>query len=148
MKKLLTVKTKWEYYVANYAGIVILLGLTIWSLTAAIGDKGLRFSSFFFWVAILLFVIILFALISILSSMKEITVTDKGLTISYNFKNHKSIVNFAEVAKFISVEKKKSSSALFDSFSLNMKDGRVFEFSRAQFNNYEKLKSISRKAIH
>src|SRR6187551_2603581 len=77
----MVVKTRWEYYVANVTGILVIIGLLIWLLTLAITEDGIDFTSVFFWMALLLLIVFFYALIGFFSSMKTVDVTAKGLTI-------------------------------------------------------------------
>jgi hypothetical protein len=151
MKTLLTVDSKRQFYIANIVGLAIVIGLTIWFFNLSLNENGVDFKSLFFWLALVLLVIVPFALISIFSAMKSVIVTSKGLIISYSFKNHKSVIDFPDIKEFKSSTGVQSSGNGFrqlrDSFRLILADGRVFEFSRSQFNNYDKLKTIIHKAV-
>lgn len=151
MKKRLTVKTRWEFYASNSIGLAVVLVLVIWFMILAVNDGEINFKSFYFWIALLLLMMVPFALITILSAMKSVIVTEKGLLISYLFRQHKNEVNFSDVTSFTSTvnpsDTHAHSSSLRDSFKLELSDGRVFEFSRSQFDNYGKLKAITYKAV-
>jgi len=149
MKKLLLVRTRWQYYVANVVGILVAVGLLVWFITLSIDDKGLDFGSLFFWLAVVLFILIPFAIISFFSSMKEVQVSDKGLIISYVFQKHKNEVLFTDVAEMKSSidGKRKASRARRNTFTLHLSDGRVFEFDRAQLDKYDQLKEACLKKV-
>jgi hypothetical protein len=149
MKKILTVNTRWQYYVSNIAGLIIIIGLITWFVNLSIGNNGLELSSIFFWLAVLLMIVVPFALISFFSSMKSVIVTNTTLEISYVFQKHTNLVNFSEIKEFKSKVKpveKSGPSGLRDSFTIQLNDGRTFEFNRSQFDNYDKLKAIVYKA--
>ena len=150
MKKTLIAKTKSNYYVANTAALIIMILLIAWCLFLSIDDGKLNFKSASIWIAVLLMLMVPVALISIFSSMKQVVVTEKGLSISYRFKNHTSEVNFSEVIDFKSKDNKaetSSKASVRDSFRITLADGRSFEFSRSQFDNYDKMKTVARKAV-
>lgn len=150
MKKLLVVRTRWEYYAANIGGIFFILGLLIWLITIVISD-GFDLKSIAFWLALILFISLPFAFISFFSSMKTVEVTAIGLTISYIFKKHNNVILFSEVAEMESTQKEgqsKSSARTFrDTFKLVLTDGRTFEFERSQFDQYKQLKTICFKRV-
>jgi hypothetical protein len=144
MKKTVTAKTKQTYYVANIGGLIIIVGLIVWCFSLSFDNGKIEFTSISFWVAIVLMVLIPFAIISIFSAIKEVVVTETGLTISYRFQTHKNQINFSEIAEF------KSSGTrgkLGESFRLILADGRSFEITRSQFDNYDKLKASAQKAV-
>lgn len=151
MKKILIVNTRWEYYASNIIGMIVVIGLITWLIHLSFGSDGLDFQSIFFWLAVLLAILIPFALISFLSSMKSVEVTQKGLVISYIFTKHKNHINFSGVKEFKSKVQGKGTAiqpqSVRDTFMLVLDDGRVFEFSRSQFDQYNKLKSICSKAV-
>jgi hypothetical protein len=151
MKKVLTINTRWEYYASNIAGFLILTALMIWCVNLSFKDGAINFTSMFFWMALLLLIIAPFAIITFFSSMKSVVVTQKGLLISYTFKRHKNEVNFSAVTALkSSLQHRKTAvfpSHTWDSFKLTLADGRIFEFSRSQFDDYSKLKAIVFKAV-
>ena len=151
MKDKLIVRTRWEYYVANVAGILALIGLFTWFFSLAFTNDGIDFTSVYFWLALLLLIIIPYALIGFFSSMKSVEVTVKGLTIAYVFQKHQNVVRFADVVEMKSRKSKDENTAHpragRDTFTLVLADKRVFEFSRSQFDQYGKLKSICRKQV-
>lgn len=140
-------RTKWEYYVANIVGIVVIFALLFWFSSRAITSSGIDFGSAYLWLALLLLGLLPFTFISFFSSMKEVEATDKGITISYVFQNHKNVFTFSEVSKLVSsiAPGKKAGTFAQDTFRLMLTDGRVFEFSRAQFKHYDQLKAFCRK---
>lgn len=148
MKKLLVVRTRWEYYAANIGGILFIIGLLIWLITLVVSD-GFDLKSIAFWLALILFISLPFACISFFSSMKTVEVTASGLNISYIFKKHRNVILFSEVAEMRSAQTKnqtKSTARTFrDTFKLVLTDGRTFEFERAQFDQYKQLKTICYK---
>lgn len=150
MKKLLTVRTRWEYYAANLGGILFILGLLIWLVTLLV-RHGFDLKSIIFWLALILFVSLLFAFISFFSSMKTVEVTATGLTISYIFQKHKNVLLFSEVAemkaKQTANETKARPRTFRDTFKLVLADGRTFEFERSQFDQYNQLKTICFKRV-
>jgi hypothetical protein len=150
MKKQLTVHTRKIYYVSNIAGLIILLAFIVWFVSLAF-NEGAGLKSAFLWLAILLALFVPFAIISIFSAMKSIRVTEKGLVISYMFKSHKSEIVFSDVKEFVSTGRVgkpvQASKGLRDSFALTLVDGRVFEFSRSQFDNYDNPKAVTHKAV-
>jgi hypothetical protein len=151
MKRLLTVNTRWEYYASNIAGMIIVLSLVIWFATLSLDHGQVRLDSIFLWLGCLLLIIFPFALISFFSSMKSVTVTEKGLLIAWSFKKHVSEVIFADVREFKSNVHVKETvvrpGKITDSFRLILKDGRAFEFSRSQFGDYNKLKAVVYKGV-
>jgi hypothetical protein len=150
MKKTLIAKTKPNYYVANTAGLIIMISLITCCLFLSIDDGELNFKSASIWIALLLMLMVPIAIISIFSSMKQVVVTEKRLSISYRFKKHTSEVNFSEVIDLKSKANKSETSSppsIRDSFRLTLVDGRSFEFRRSQFDNYDKMKIIVRKAV-
>jgi hypothetical protein len=151
MKKVLTLKTRWEYYASNIAGLIIMLALIAFCFFLSFDNGRIEFKSVPFLIALLLMIMVPFAIISIFSAMKQVVISDKGLLISYVFKSHTSEVNFSEVIAFKANVSKSETvirpRRLLDSFSLTLADGRTFEFSRSQFDNYDKLKSICNKAV-
>lgn len=144
MKNTITAKTKQTYYVANIGGLIIILALIVWCFSLSFDNGKIEFTAISFWVAIVLMVLILFAIISIFSAMKEVVVTETGLTISYRFQTHKNRVNFSEITEFKSSG---NPGKLGESFRLILADGRSFEFTRSQFDNYDKLKASAQKAV-
>jgi hypothetical protein len=138
--------TKWEYYVANVAGILAILGLLVWFISRAVTVAGIDFKSIFFWLSLLLLITIPFALISFFSSMKAIEATTKGLIISYVFQKHKNEIAYSEITEIQSSRTDRETMVrprtIRDSFKLVLADGRVFEVARSQFNQYDQLKSI------
>jgi hypothetical protein len=151
MKRLLTVNTRWEYYASNIAGMIIVLSLMIWFAALSLNHGHLQLDSIFLWLGFLLLIIFPFAVISFFSSMKSVTVTEKGLAISWSFQKHISEVTFSDVKEFKSnIQVKETvvrSGKITDSFRLILKDGRAFEFSRSQFVDYNKLKSVVYRAV-
>lgn len=139
-------KTKWEYYVANIAGILVIVGLLAWSIIRIIAGGSVDPGSIFFWLALLLLILLPFTLISFLSSMKAIEVTAKNLAISYVFQKHVNIIPFTEIAKVRSQQPSKGKRSIRETFTIVLKDGRAFEFDRAQLHGYEKLKAACSKA--
>jgi hypothetical protein len=150
MKKTLIAKTKPNYYTANIIGLIIIIALIIWCVFLSIDDGKWNFRSASLWIALLLIVMVPVAIISILSSMKQIVVTETGLSISYRFKKHTSEVKFLEIIDFKSKVSKHETSFpanMRDTFTITLADGRSFEFSRSQFDNYDKMKTLVRKAV-
>ena len=147
----MVVKTRWEYYVANVTGILVIIGLLIWLLTLAITEDGIDFTSVFFWMALLLLIVFFYALIGFFSSMKTVDVTAKGLTIAYVFQKHRNVIRFSDIAEMKSrrteQETRERPRKLRDTFTLVLADGRVFEFSRSQFDQYGHLKAICWKHV-
>jgi hypothetical protein len=151
MKKILTVKTRWEYYASNIIGMIALIGLLIWLICLSIGNDGLKFQSGFFWLALLIIIMIPFGIISFLSSMKSVEVTQKDLVVTYLFKSHKNQISFSDIVEFKSRVNDQETivrpRSIHDSFTLVLADGRMFEFSRSQFDQYHKLKSLCYKSV-
>jgi hypothetical protein len=150
MKKILIAKTKPNYYTANIIGLTIIISLITWCVFLSIDDGKWNFKSASLWIALLLTVMVPVAIISILSSMKQVVVTEMGLSISYRFKKHTSEVKFSEIIDFKSkVNKREASipSNARDTFTLTLADGRSFEFSQSQFDKYDKMKTLVRKAV-
>jgi hypothetical protein len=151
MKTKFIVKTRWEYYVANVAGIVAILGLLFWCTSQAITERGINFMSIFFWIAILLLIMVPFTLISFFSSMKAVEVTTKGLIISYVFQKHVNEISFSEITKMESSTPRQETTTrprtLRDTFKLILVDGRAFDFTQSQFNGYGELKAACRKNV-
>jgi hypothetical protein len=137
--------------VANIAGLIIMIALIVWCIFLSIDDGSIDLKSGSLWVALLLMIMVPFAIISIFSAMKEVVVTEKGLTISYVFQSHKNHVNFSKVVAFKSEVRKRETVVrprwLRDWFRLTLADGRTFEFSRSQFDNYDKMKAVVQKAV-
>jgi hypothetical protein len=150
MKKMV-VNTRKEYYLGMSVGLVIAIGLVIWFLGLSITHGGFDLSSLFFWLGLILLGLIPFALIMLFSSMKSVEVNSTGLIISYIFQKHINEIRFSEVKEFKSrtaENKARSSQRPFrDTFKLVLVDGRVFEFDRSQFDNYDQLKAICRKNV-
>ncbi|MBT1704323.1 hypothetical protein [Chryseosolibacter indicus] len=151
MKKLLTAKTRREFFISNIIGLIVVIALIIWFTILSINNTGIQLASPFLWSAFLLMLFIPFALITIFSAMKSVIVTEKGIIISYVFKKHKNEFSFSEVKEFIADKKNRKegveSSSPRDSFRLHLADGRTFEFTRSQLDNYNKLKSTIYKAV-
>jgi hypothetical protein len=151
MKKELTVNTRWEYYVANIAGLTALVVVIGWCGYVALGAQELTPTSYSLWLCILSFIILPFAIISFFSSMKAVVATQKGLVITYVFQKHQNVIAFSEVKDFRSSrkhnEKVVGPAGLTDTFSLTLTDGRVFSFSRSQFDQYSKLKAMVYQAV-
>jgi hypothetical protein len=142
--------TKWEYYVANVAGILAILGLLIWSVVQSVSASGINYASIFFWAGMILLIALPFTIISFFSSMKGVEVTAKGLIISYVFQKHQNQIRFADIAelKTNSVKLSNAKSRAFrDTFKIILTDGRTFEFDRAQLRNYDKLKATCVKRV-
>jgi hypothetical protein len=151
MKKDIVIETRWEYYVSNVAGFIMLVGLAGWMMYLSLDNEGIDFRSAWFWLALITLFVIPMALISFLSSMKTVVIKEKRLVISYMFARHKNVVNFADVSR---IESKTSytetvihPAELRDSFNLILNDNRQFDFSRSQFKDYETLKRICYKAV-
>jgi len=143
-------RTKWEYYVANVAGILAILGLLVWFISRTVTVAGIDFKSIFFWLSLLLLITLPFALISFFSSKKTIEATTKGLIISYVFQKHKNEIPYSEIAEIQSSTDREAlvrPRTIRDSFKLVLADGRVFEVDRSQFHQYDQLKSICRKNV-
>jgi hypothetical protein len=142
--------TKWEYYVANVAGILAILGLLIWSVVQFVSGTGIDFASIFFWVGMILLIALPFTVISFFSSMKTVEVTAKGLIISYVFQKHQNHIRFADFAKVktsITNLSNAKTRAFRDTFKVLLNDGRTFEFDRTQLKNYDKLKATCLKRV-
>lgn len=141
----LIARTRWEYYVASVAGILAMTGLFVWCLTRVIGSNGVDFRSLLFWLAVVIFFFIPYALIGFFSSMKSVEVTKEGLIISYVFQKHRNVIRFSDISDMKAVisenEKAKKTKAVRDTFKLTLSDGRMFEFDRSQFNGYAQLKA-------
>ena len=139
----LVATTRWEYYVANVAGILAILGILIWCMTQAISATGIDFASILFWVGMILLIALPYTLIGFFSSMKAVELTAKGLIISYVFQKHKNQIKFSDVAQLktnVTAQPSKSGRAFRDTFKLILTDGRTFEFDRSQLSGYDKLK--------
>jgi hypothetical protein len=150
MKRLLTINTRWEYYASNIVGMIIILLLLIWLAALSLDHGQVQLGSIFLWLGCLLLIIFPFAIISFFSSMKSVTVTEKGLLISWSFQKHVSEVVFSDVREFksnIQVKEAVRPGKITDSFQLILKDGRAFEFSRSQFADYNKLKAVVYRAV-
>jgi hypothetical protein len=151
MKKILTVKTRWEYYVSNIAGLIIILALIGWCVFLSFDNGKMEFSAMSFWIGLILTMIVPFAVISFFSSMKSVVVYENQLVISYLFKNHHNQIAFSEVKDVkTTVNKTKTSKgpgSLRSSFALVLHDGRIFEFSRSQFDDYDKLVSTIERHV-
>ena len=147
----LVATTRWEYYVANIAGILAILGLLIWSMTQAISGTGIDFASIFFWVGMILLIALPYTLIGFFSSMKAVEITAKGLIISYVFQKHKNQIKFSDVAQMktnVRTEPSKGGRAFRDTFKLILSDGLTFEFDRSQLSGYDKLKSTCVRRVN
>ena len=151
MKTKLIAKTRWEYYVANVAGIIAILGMFFWFSSRAITEAGISFTSIFFWMAILLLIMVPFTLIGFFSSMKAVEVTAEGLIIFYVFQKHINEIGFSEIEKMESRVTGRETvvrpKMIRDTFRLVLVDGRAFEFSQSQFDGYAQLKAVCRKNI-
>lgn len=150
MKKIILATTRWEYYVANVGGILAIVGLFIWFLTLAITNEGIDFTSAFFWMALLLLIVAPYALIGFFSSMKNVEVTATGLTISYVFQKHTNVIRFSDIAEMRSRRPEQETPirpGFRDTFTLILRDRRIFEFDRSQFHQYAQLKAICRKHV-
>ena len=151
MKKILIARTRWEYYAANITGILAIIGLLAWFTVLAITDEGIDFTSVFFWMAILVIIIIPYALIGFFSSMKTVEVTATGLIISYIFQKHVNTIRFSDVVEMRSHRTEKETvvrpRSIRDTFTLILADGRAFEFDRSQFDQYAQLKAVCRKQV-
>jgi hypothetical protein len=149
IKTIFIAKTRWEYYASNIIGFTFLTGLIIWLLYLSVVKNGIDLKSFTFWMAIVLLIIVPFSIISFFSSMKTVEVTQKGLLISYVFQKHTNAIDFSEITKIKSHrtdhETVKFPRSIHDTFTLILADGRTFDFSKSQFNNYSKLKSYCYK---
>lgn len=150
IKKILVVKTRWEYYAANAGGILALVLLLSW-LTSLLVKNGFELKSFAFWLAIIVILLLLFAIISFFSCMKLVEVTNEGLIVSYTFQQHKNVIRFSEVAEMKSRKIPDAGNirprSFRDTFKLVLADGRMFEFERSQFDQYNQLKTICFKKI-
>lgn len=147
-KKKLLVKTRWEYYVSNIIGLAVLIVFFVWFLYLSFGPKGLDIKTIFFWLTLLTGIILPFAIISFFSSMQAIEVTQTDLTISYMFQKHRNIIHLSDIREIIPSDLKKdvNPKKLKDTFRLVLKDGRSFEFRRAQFDyQYYALRSVCYK---
>ena len=144
-------KTRWEYYAANVAGIIAVLGLLAWCIARIFANGKVDLTSIYLWLSLVLLVALIFALISFLSSMKSVEVNATGLVISYVFQKHRNIIQFSEVARLKSNgtghKASKRQSSFRDTFQLILSDGRVFEFDRAQLDQYGKLKAACLKRV-
>jgi hypothetical protein len=151
MKKTLTIKTRWEYYISNVAGLLIILTLVGWCVYLSFDNGKLELASVSFWIAAILVLMVPFALISFFSSMRSVVVRANELEISYLFRSHKNHIAFSEVKSLKSevnkLEASKRSTSLRSSFALVLRDGRVFEFTRSQFNDYDQLLSIVERHV-
>jgi hypothetical protein len=149
MTKILIAKTRWEYYAANLLGLLTLIGLVAWFFMLSFSEGGLDITSIFLYLALILLIVLPFALISFFSSMKTIEVTSQELTISYVFQKHVNVVRFADIADLITgtTKGKKKSRPMRDTFKLTLKDGRAFEFERSQFKEYAQLKALCLKKV-
>jgi hypothetical protein len=151
MKRILTVSTRWEYYAANIAGMIVIIFLIIWFAMLAFDNGQVQFDSIFLWLGLLLMIIFPFAIISFFSSMKSVIVTERGLSISWSFQKHISEVNFSDVKELRSSAQPKQPTSrrekINDSFQLILIDGRAFEFGRSQFADYNKLKALVYKSV-
>src|SRR5688572_28638379 len=99
MKEKIILKTRWEYYVANVTGILIITGLFFWLAALAITDEGIDFTSAYFWIALLLLIMVPYPLIGFFSSKKTVEATATGLTISYVFQKHRNVIRFSDIAE-------------------------------------------------
>lgn len=138
--------TRWEYYVANIAGIAVILGVLVWSVMRIIAGGGVDPASVFFWLALSLLVLLPYTLIGFLSSMKAVEVTAKHLAISYVFHKHVNLIPFTEIAGVRGQRTSKGKRSFRETFTIVLHDGRAFEFDRAQLNGYDKLKAACVKA--
>ena len=143
-----TTRTRWQYYVANVAGLLGILILSGWFITRALATGGIDFTSIYLWLAVLMFILLPFPLISFFSSMKAVEVTARGIVITYVFQSHSNVISFVDISE---VKSQRSGSgsrkgSFRDAFTLILKDGRAFEFDRSQFSQYDKLKAVCTKA--
>ena len=146
MKKRLVVNTRWQYYVANVAGMVILLVVMSLCFYNSIYEGQVDFRSFLFWLAVVMLLSLPIAIISFFSSMKTIVVYDKMMVISYVFQRHENNVAFSDIVGFWCNKNKPETvvrpGLLTDSFEITLKDGRSFSFTNSQFDKFQQLKSI------
>jgi len=144
-----TTQTRWQYYVANVAGILTILVVLGWCLVRIL-TGAFDLSSGYLWVALFMLILLPFTLIGFFSSMKAVEVTATGIIISYEFQRHRNTITFSEMAKVQSQGNAKTSGSgkrsFRNTFTLVLKDGRAFEFDRSQFPQYDKLKAICTKA--
>src|SRR5689334_492833 len=146
MKKETLVKTRWQYHVANGAGLIILPVLLVTCIRYSIKAGAIDFKSLMFWIAVLLLIIFPYAIISFFSSMKSVVITEKELIISYVFQKHQNRVFLSAITGFRSRVKQHETTvrpaSFSDTFSLTVADGRSFSFAYSQFDQYDKLKSV------
>jgi len=144
-------RTRWEYYVANVVGLVAIVVLLVWCMTRVFAHAGIDFSSIFLWIALALFIALIYALIAFFSSMKSVEVTAAGLTITYVFQKHMNVIPFSEIvdmkADISKLDSNVRSRTIRDTFKLILSDGRVFEFERSQLDQYGKLKATCWKRV-
>lgn len=145
MKKLLTVRATRKFYLANAIGMVIVIAAAIFSLTKSIDATGVRISSTFFWVFVILMLMIPIAVIHFLSSMKTIVLTEKGLVITYIFRNQSKEILMSEIAEMKDLP---SRSAIKSAgFTIRLHDNRIFEFQRSSLDKYDTLQSLLAKRL-
>lgn len=150
MKSVLKAKTRWEYRTSHIAGLTLVLGLILLCGYLTVKDGKIDFTSIPFWLGVVMVILYPFGLVSLLSSMDEVAVSQNGLRISYKFKKHVTEILFSDVRTYSSNAEAGAtdkSSSLRDVFTITMNDGRVFEFSRSQFENYDRLKSFVKKSV-
>ncbi|MEJ1237634.1 hypothetical protein WBG78_05885 [Chryseolinea sp. T2] len=142
-----TTKTRWQYYVANVAGIVGILALLGWSISRSLAG-GIDFTSVHLWLAFLMLILLPFPLIGFFSSMKAVDVNTKAIIITYVFQRHSNVISFDDIAEVKSQQSGTGTrkSSFRDTFTLILKDGRAFEFDRSQFDQYDKLRTVCTKA--
>jgi hypothetical protein len=149
-KKSITFHARWEYSVSNIIGLVIAIAVAALCFYASSKNGIPNIRTVWFWVGMLLVLFVPFGLITLFSSIKSVIADEKGLIILYRFKKHRSEITFAEVRalKLNGVGKNPNDPSLRESFTLELQNGKMFDFSRSQFNEYGKLKSICQKSVH
>src|SRR5687767_5895252 len=100
MKQIFTAKTRWEYHASHVAGLLIVLALIGVCIYFSIERGTVVFDSWAFWVGLLLVLLYPFGIISVLSSIDNVTVFDKGITIAFRFKKHTTQILFSDVESF------------------------------------------------
>jgi len=145
----LIARTRLAYYIANVAGIFAILGLLVWLLRSALTGSGINLGSIYLWLAVLPLILLPYTFIGFFSSMKSVEVTGKTLTISYVFQKHQNIIAFTDIKEIQTTAKsrKEGKRPMRDTFRLTLTDGRVFEFDRAQLDQYDKLKAFCQKRV-
>ncbi len=133
----------WIRQLIQYVGGLVLIGICF---RFCFDNGKIDFRSILFWVGCFGIVSYLFFFAKFLfDEIKQLTVSDNGITVKYLVTKKISIVQFADIkntiTKIITHRQGAGRTAGYHELEIELLDGRLITFNEDQYENYSEIKN-------